>query len=586
MMNARPVGEERPICRCRRFKKKEKGAPMERRMIVACALAGAVQASAASLTTTVTGRYLAVPVENGKPDARLEIFDGGRRAFHYDVRWAKGKPDWTASLDLGALKGRSATFVFSGENPPAPARGDLRFSDERFPAPADQFDEPWRPQLHFTPPLGWNNDPNGLSYRNGEWHLFYQHNPVGAVWGNMSWGHAVSRDLVHWADAGVAIAPDETGAMFSGSAVTDAAGTAGFGKNAHILLYTAASGRPTQRLAWSHDARTYTKWQTPAIPARADALRDPKVLWYAPGRHWVMLVYGIVEPNRHGMTVFTSKNLKDWEFASRIPGDPVDVGRYLFECPDLFELPVPGENRTRWVLTAGNRLYAIGTFDGRRFRPEAEQLDQMRIHHHLTGVYAWQTFSDAPRGRCVQIAWARFETLNRGKKGAMFSQGMTLPAELSLTRTAQGLRLAKKPVEELKALRCGEATSFDAFDGELAEIEFSCRPGGDAYVVFDLRGLRISYSVPRRTLTLNNLSTAWDLDAHGRLALRIFLDRVGLEIFSQDGLQYLPLPDAVPDPAKRRISYVAGDAKRAVRDVTCRVWKLRGIYEKIRRARR
>lgn len=548
-----------------------------RNLILVSAVFSAACAFAADVTTTVTGRYLAVPVKNGKPDAKMEIFDGKKRILRYDVMWAKEKADWTASVDLGAYKGRSLTFRFSGKNPPDLDSGDFRFSDNRIASPFGVFDEPCRPQLRFTPPLGWNNDPNGLSYRNGEWHLFYQHNPVGVLWGNMSWGHAVSRNLVDWEDFGDAILPDNTGMMFSGSAVTDFENTAGFGKGAHVLAYTAANRTPTQRIAWSTDGRTYTKWPDAAVPARRDSKRDPKVFWYAPGSHWVMMVYGLVEPNRHGMSVFTSENLKEWTFASHIPGDKTDEGRYLFECPDFFELPVPDSKETRWVLTGANRLYAIGTFDGRVFKPEEERLEQMRVINHPTCTYAWQTFNDAPGGRRIQLAWSRFDTFKRGKTSAVFSQGMNLPVELSLKRTRNGLRLARHPVPELKALRVGEAMPLDSFDGELAEIEFSCIPGEDSYVVFDLRGIRVSYNAARRTLTVNDSSTTWDLDEEGRLALRIFLDRVGFELFSQDGLQYLPVPNIFPDSAKRKISYHTGDLKKSVRDVKSRVWKLRPI---------
>jgi sucrose-6-phosphate hydrolase SacC (GH32 family) len=270
-------------------------------------------------------------------------------------------------------------------------------------------------------------------------------------------------------------------------------------------------------------------------------------------------------------------NLKKWSFASHVHGDKTNEGWYLFECPDLFELPVPGGRETRWVLTGGNRQYAIGTFDGRVFRPEAERLDQMQILDNRGSAYAWQTFNDAPGGRRIQIAWSRSETFKRGKTATMFNQCMTLPMELSLKRTRDGLRLARRPVAELQALRVGEATAPEAFDGELAEVAFACLPNRDSSVVFDLCGVKVTYNTARRTLTVNDVATSWDLDEKGRLAFRIFLDRVGFELFSEDGLQYLSVPNAYPDPAKRKISYSAGDMRKAIRDATCRVWKLRPI---------
>ena len=535
----------------------------------------AAAATAGTVTVKPTGRYMAVPVENGAPKVRLEVFDGATRVAYDDVEWARGMTNWTGSLDLRGLAGRALEFRFSGNDVPELTAADLKFAEAPFPAPKGQYDEPWRPQFHFTPPLGWNNDPNGLSYRDGEWHMFYQHNPVGVRWGNMHWGHAVSKDLVRWNDLGDVIAPDDHGPMFSGSAVVDHGNTSGFGKGAHVLIYTAA-GRPhTQRVAWSLDGRNYAKWPKAAVEGRPDANRDPKVIWYAPGRHWVMAVYGEVEKGRHGVSLFASKNLKDWTLASNVPGDLFDEGKFLYECPDFFELPIKGETGTRWVLTAANRQYAIGTFDGRTFVPETTRLEQTRPVGGLNPVYAWQSFSDAPGGRRIQIAWSHFDSLAGGRTDATSNQGMTLPMELSLVRTADGLRLARFPVKELESLRAGEATAFKAFEGELAEVEFACTPVADAVVTLDLRGVKIEYDAVKKTLSVNGRATAWDLDAAGRLGLHVFVDRVGLEIFSLDGFQYLPLPEIVPDPANRKLSWRAAGAKKPVRDVAERAWRLK-----------
>ena len=517
---------------------------MKHTILFACMFTAAAL-TAGTVTVAPTGRYMAVPVQNGAPKILLEVFDGGRRVAYDQVEWARGATNWTGSLDLRGFEGRALEFRFSGENAPNVSAADLAFADARFPAPKGQYGEAWRPQFHFTPPLGWNNDPNGLSYRNGEWHMFYQHNPFGIRWGNMHWGHAVSKDLVRWQDLGDVIAPDDHGPMFSGSAVVDHVNTSGFGKGAHVLIYTAA-GRPhTQRVAWSLDGRNYAKWPKAAVEGRPDANRDPKVGWYAPGRHWVMAVYGEVEKGRHGVSIFTSKNLKDWTLASNVPGDLFDEGKFLYECPDFFEIPIEGETGTRWVLTAANRQYAVGTFDG------------------------------VPDGRRIQVAWSHFDTCAGGRTDAIFNQGMSLPMELKLVRTSDGLRLARFPVKELESLRAGEATALKAFKGELAEVEFACTPVADAVVTLDLRGVLLVYDAVKKTLSVNGRATAWDLDAAGRLGLRVFVDRVGLEVFSLDGLQYLPLPDILPDPANRKLSWRAAGAKKPVRDVAERAWRLK-----------
>ena len=558
-----------------------KGLSQKKKKVIHVSVAtccAAVAAATGAVTVTPTGRYMAVPVENGAPKVMLEVFDGGKRIAYDQVEWARGTTNWTGSLDLGAAKGRPFEFRFSGKDAPNLSAADLAFSDSRYPAPKGQYGEPWRPQFHFTPPLGWNNDPNGLSCRNGEWHMFYQHNPFGITWGNMHWGHAVSKDLVHWNDQGDVIAPDDAGPMFSGSAVTDAADTAGFGKGAHVLVYTAAGKPHTQRVAWSLDGRNYAKWPHAAVEGRADANRDPKVGWYAPGKHWTMVVYGEVEKKRHGVSIFVSKDLKTWEKTSHVKGDLFDEGKYLYECPDFFELPIEGEKGTRWVLTAANRQYAIGTFDGRTFTPEVERLAQWRSPGNVNPVYAAQTFADVPDGRRIQVAWSHFDTRAGGRADAMFNQGMSLPMELKLVRAADGLRLARFPVKELESLRAGAPTPLAGFNGELAEVEFSCEPVADAVVALDVRGVAIVYDAVKRTLALNGKAVAWDLDARGRLGLRVFVDRVGIEIFSLDGLQYVPAPDIVPDPTKRKMSWRASGAKKPVRGVTERAWRLKSIF--------
>ena len=173
------------------------------------------------------------------------------------------------------------------------------------------------------------------------------------------------------------------------------------------------------------------------------------------------------------------------------------------------------------------------------------------------------------------MAWSHFDSLAGGRTDAIFNQGMSLPMALKLVRTADGLRLARFPVKELELLRDGTATSLNSFDGELAEVEFACAPVADAVVTLDLRGVKIEYDAVKKTLSVNGRAAAWDLDAAGRLGLHVFVDRVGLEIFSLDGFQYLPLPEILPDPANRKLSWRASGAKKPVRDVAERAWRLK-----------
>ena len=224
-------------------------------------LLAACTAQAAQRTLKVRARYLNIPVSDRTERGRLSFHALGVDDLTVLVRLAEGEPDYWVFKDLTPYRGQTLTLTYEGSDA---ALGRL-FVADTIMGQATMYREPQRPQFHFTPPLGWNNDPNGLSCRNGEWHMFYQHNPFGITWGNMHWGHAVSKDLVHWNDQGDALAPDDAGPMFSGSAVTDAADTAGFGKGAHVLVYTAAGKPHTQRVAWSLDGRNYAKWPKAAV---------------------------------------------------------------------------------------------------------------------------------------------------------------------------------------------------------------------------------------------------------------------------------------------------------------------------------
>jgi sucrose-6-phosphate hydrolase SacC (GH32 family) len=258
----------------------------------------------------------------------------------------------------------------------------------------------------------------------------------------------VSKDLVHWKELGDTLMPDTMGPMFSGSAVVDRNNTSGFGKDGKpplVLIYTAAGNPTTQCLAYSLEGRHFTKYvKNPVVPQITGGNRDPKVIWHQPTRKWVMVLY--VGTNKgHTIHFLTSPSLKDWKLASVAEGG--GKGNYLFECPDLFELPVDGDIKDRkWVLVAANSEYAVGTFDGTSFTPQHSEL----VGHQGKGFYAAQTFSDIPAtdGRRIQIGWFQTPT-----PGMPFNQSMTIPLELKLTATAHGPRLTWTPVKELQSLR-------------------------------------------------------------------------------------------------------------------------------------
>ena len=430
------------------------------------------------------------------------------------------------------------------------------------------------PQFHFTARRGWTNDPNGLSHYGGEWHLFFQHNPTNVVWGNVHWGHATSPDLVHWTELGDVLAPDENGLVYSGSAVTDEKGVAGFGAGAHVLFYTAAgrNGRPyEQRIAYSTDGRKYIRHPDVAVPQLAKGNRDPKVFYHRESGKWVMLVYAPLD-GRHAFRVLNSDNLRQWREVGAIPGDPLpfDTGRrYLFECPDCVELAVEGETTRKWVVFGATLQYGIGAFDGKSFLPEAERLDWVAPSRPSVrrDYYAAQTFSGAPDGRTILMAWYALSPSN-----APCTQAMSLPLEMGLRRTARGLRMTLKPVRELESLRDGDAVPLSAFRGELVECECVCRPGVGSRVRLNVRGEEIVFDAQSQTLTACGRTAPWPLDDEGRLALRVYADRLGMEIFSLDGTQGLPVPEFRPAPSARGLAVTTeGD----VAGLMSRAWSLR-----------
>ena len=441
----------------------------------------------------------------------------------------------------------------------------------------DLAEDALRPQLHLTARRGWVNDPNGLVFWRGEWHLFCQYNPADIVWGPMHWNHAVSRDLVHWTELGVALAPDKLGTMFSGSAVIDHGNTAGFGTNAMVLVYTAAGdqvkpARPyVQCLAHSNDGRRFAKYDgNPVLPCVAGGgNRDPRVFWHAPTGRWVMALYGQRE-GRHAVLVFTSPDLKAWTEESAYLGDEVGNGTWLYECPGLEELRVQGDSETAWVVWGAGDRYAVGSFDGRRFTPKEERISGFAYAEGESPFYAAQTYSDVPDGRVIWVPWFRLPA----RAGASFRHAFGIPQELSLRHTAQGLRLVRRPVRELKTLRKGEALPPELFDAELAEVRLSAMVGADGRIVVRLRGMELAYDARMAELSVIGRRVPW-VCADGCLDLTVYLDRVGLEVFSSDGLQMLPDPTAFPCPADRRIEVVKTEG---VTNVSLKAWPLSSIY--------
>lgn len=500
-----------------------------------------------------------IPIRNGAPKRIVTLMDGDTILMRNDVEVADDlkQTDWTAVMDLAPFKKEGADLsVRLDRMKPnllmrAPLLDPARARSGR-PTPRDDRDEPLRAQYHFSSWRGWLNDPNGCVFYNGEYHLFYQHNPYGITWGNMHWGHAVSPDLVHWKELGEALFPDESGMMYSGSAVVDWKNTSGLGKDGKpplILFYTAAGDQYTQCMAWSTDGRTFTKYaENPVVKQVTHGNRDPKVIWHEPTKQWVMTVY-VELKGVHTIHFYTSPDLKHWTYASKTDG--------FFECPDLFELPVDGDPaKKKWVLTAADSGYRIGSFDGKTFTPETPKLPG----HRGKGFYAAQSFSDVPDGRRIFIGWWQTET-----KGMPFNQSMSLPLELGLITTADGPRLTFKPVKELEKLRvktvdrtrsegflpipANTPLTLTAAESDLYEIRTEFEPGDATSFILHVRGHLIRYDMKQQQLLVDGQAAPAPL-RDGKQRLTIYCDRTGIEVFASDGLCYMPVPN--PGDAKTR----------------------------------
>lgn len=442
----------------------------------------------------------------------------------------------------------------------------------------------YRPHYHFTPPRNWMNDPNGMVWFDGEYHLFYQYNPKGDRWGHMSWGHAVSPDLVHWQHLPVALNEEDNLMIYSGSAVVDTNNTSGFGINGQpplVAIYTGHhtnQARQDQRIAYSTDrGRTWTSYSgNPVLDIDTAEFRDPKVFWHAPTRCWMMV---IALPTDRKVAFYTSPDLKQWTLA----GDfgPAGSTEGLWECPDLFPLPVDGDiKQTKWVLLvnvnpgapAGGSgcQYFIGTFNGERFVAEekAQWLD------YGPDFYAAVSWSDLPErdGRRIIIGWMNNWLYANETPTSPWRGAMSIPRELTLRRTRDGLRLCQQPVRELTAIRRGPAQLLvegclqdaaewmaqqrdlpDAFDMELSLAGVTA----DTVLMIDLflgegeeNKVTVVCDVNRQSLRVNR-TQAGQSDFHPsfaavheaplpldgeRLHLRLLLDASSIEVFAQNGV--------------------------------------------------
>ena len=489
-------------------------------------------------------------------------------------------------------------------------------------AEAASYTETYRPQYHFSPAQNWTNDPNGLVYYEGEYHLFYQYNPFGDVWGHMSWGHAVSTDLVHWEHLPVALAEDNGVMIFSGSAVVDWNNTSGFGTAAApplVAIYTGhypADDHQEQHIAFSTDrGRTWTKYDGNPVLDRYDKdFRDPKVIWHAPSAQWIMVVARSAE---HRVQFYGSPTLKDWTFLSEF--GPAGSAEGLWECPDLFELRVEDDStNTRWVLqvdvgsgaVAGGSgaQYFMGHFDGVTFRPDDTRT---RWVDYGKDFYAAVSWSDIPAadGRRLWVGWLNNWQYAREIPTGPWRGAQSIPRDVVLREEAEGVYLAQVPVEELTLLRGAHYHAKDlpikvgsvlltdtGLDGRALEIVAEFEPGQASEF-----GLKVRVGAEEETVVGYDVAAgavfvdrqrSGAVDFHeafsgthtgplspedGRIRLHLFVDWSSIEVFAGHGRTVLT--DRIfPAPESDGLAlYAKGGVARLV---SLDVWELRPVWER------
>lgn len=520
----------------------------------------------------VTEDYLLLPIQDDAPEGKICVVkDNEQKGTLMNVRLARERVDSYVPFALSAYKGQHISIEIQGVPETALCWKELKLSGSFDMANKESF----RPVYHHTPAYGWMNDPNGMFYKDGVYHLYFQYNPYGSVWGNMHWGHSTSTDLMHWKFEGCAIVPDAWGAIFSGSCVVDYENTAGFGKEAVVAFYTSAKSTPwgdiqMQSMAYSLDnGKTFTKYEgNPILTSSEKDFRDPKVFWYAPGKHWVM----ILAVGQH-MEIYSSVNLKEWKKESEF-GAMQGAHGGVWECPDLVEIPVEGSREKKWVLICNLNpggpfggsaaQYFVGSFDGKKFVNESPT--QTKWMDWGKDNYATVTWNNAPDGRCIALGWMSNWQYANNVPTRQYRSANTLARDLTLYREGQELYLKSTPSVEVKKAR-GKKVSIPSFKvsekHEMVnlfeekqgayEVEIVIQNTGASKIAFCLlndKGEKVSmyYDLNRKQFVMDRSEsgkvdfskdfpavTVAPVNVDKELTLRLFVDRSSIEAFGEDG---------------------------------------------------
>ena len=498
------------------------------------------------MTLTIDKRFLKIPVRYSADSIKILFKRSGKTVFEINAKYDDKNPDHIYYADMSRFMGKEGKFDIEV----IPERKIKLEKSNCRPKYDGDNSGMLRPLVHFTAPEGWINDPNGLCFYGGKYHVFYQLNPYGRNWSNMTWGHAVSYDLVSFTHLDIALFPDETGDMFSGSGLVDCGNILGENPDertpAMILFYTAAGKQSIasanrefeQYIAVSRDGgMTFEKKNSPIIPHIVGGNRDPKVVYCRESGEYVLSLY--LESHRFG--IFSSKNLLSWNKLCELTIDGDD------ECPAFY--PLESTEGRKWVLQGAFDKYVIGTFDGKSFT--AENTGSLGYTRHSTAdsqtvAYAAQSFTDLPDGRTVRYLWIK--TLCREED--CFNGCLSVPQELSIRRLDGALRLCAEPAKEFMTLHTGEAST-----GTIDSENSICLGGAanDVTLTFDgkssgktevcVMGTSFTVDFDGRTLSWTShtgyTSTAKIFPIDGKYEMRIVTDTLCIELFACGGSVYI-----------------------------------------------
>jgi fructan beta-fructosidase len=509
------------------------------------------------LKFTITKKYLLFPVRENDKNVRVNVKIGGAYHDDFDISLSDSTtPEFYVFIDLGNHQDKKLEVHITNLRDEQTHSLDKINLSDNIPGFEILYRESLRPGFHFSAQRGVLGDPNGLVYHDGLYHMYFQHNPYGRYFKNTGWGHATSKDLIHWTQHNEAIRPASyKDDAWSGSAVVDHNNTSGFQSgDAPPIVAAYTSSRRGECIAYSNDGgMTFTPYENNPVLGGATAHRDPKIFWYAPGDHWVMARNYTYEKKEY-IGFYSSTDLKHWTFESK--------EGYFHSCPEAYELPVIGmDGVTKWVIHDMFGLYKIGDFDGKRFVSDVED----RIQYNYGSAYvAGQTFSNHPENKVVLMAFS----YNGVNPGMPFNNCMLFPVELRLKKTPAGIRLCPKPIEAISKLHDKGFEFRDKTASEINDLLESAGDPGDAlHLQLTLDNVSEKFTLEIHGITIiiqedslfckGNLEppvksivrTAIDrngfvkgpLNTKGRVELELLLDKTTLEIFGNDGALYMPV---------------------------------------------